>query len=483
MKLIDLVTSPWAITPERLSEIQGIYTTHLRGEKIDIESIEARLGRPLANDQQEYSLREGGVAVLTIDGVIAPKANLFTRVSGGVSAQMATRQVESAIADPRVKALILAIDSPGGSVFGTPELAAAVRELSAIKPIVSVTDGMMASAAYWIGSAANAVFATGPTVQVGSIGVVASHSHTPPQAGGARVTEITAGRYKRMAGPNAPLSEEGAAYIQGQVDHMYEVFVDAVAEHRGTTTQDVLSRMADGRIFIGSQALEAGLIDGFATVDAIAEQLAQDPGRYATRRRAPGAQAQTPAIQQAAGALPVDLPNAAEPVLLQPSATAIEDKPMPITREQLAADAPDVLAGVLADGAAQERARIQAVLSQTLPGHEALVQALAFDGKTTGPEAASAVLAAERAARTAQFASMTADAPAVVPVVPSATVQPTEAAQAAQTAQAAAARPVEERCAADWQANAALHAEFGTLAAYTAYTRASESGAARVFRK
>ena len=56
MKLLDIVNGPWAIQPENLAEIQGIYTTHLRGDKIDIAAIEARLGRPLANEQQQYSI-------------------------------------------------------------------------------------------------------------------------------------------------------------------------------------------------------------------------------------------------------------------------------------------------------------------------------------------------------------------------------------------------------------------------------------------
>ena len=164
MTLLDLITGAWAIEPDKLREIQAIYATHLRGEKIDIAALEARLGRPLASEQQQYTVEPGGVAVLRMSGVIAPKANLFMQVSGAMSTQMATRQLESALADQRVRSIVLAIDSPGGNVIGTPEMAAAVREMSAIKPIVTHSDGALASAAYWIGSAANAVYLSGPTV-------------------------------------------------------------------------------------------------------------------------------------------------------------------------------------------------------------------------------------------------------------------------------------------------------------------------------
>lgn len=410
MTLIDLLRSPWAILPDRLLEIQAIYATHLRGEKIDLAALEARLGRPLASEQQEYQVREGGVAVLNIEGVMAPKANLFMRVSGGMSTQMMGQQIESAMADARVRALVLVVDSGGGSTIGSPELAATVRELAAVKPIVTVTDGTMASAAYWVGSAANAVFATGPTIQVGSIGVVATHTYSP-QASGTQTTEITAGRYKRMGTTAKPLDEEGSAYIQQMVDHLYAVFVDAVADHRGVDAQTVLTHMADGRVFVGQQALDAGLIDGFATVDAIVARLAANPAEFATRRKAqvakPGNPRQQPAGAQASG-------NPTEPVLLNSPATETpEGTPMDI--KTLAEQHPELLAQIQAEaqtqGAKAEQDRIAAVRAQGMPGHEALIEKLAADGTTTGPQAAMAVLAAERATREAAAAAFLADAP------------------------------------------------------------------------
>ena len=77
MTLIDLLTGPWAIAPDKLLELQAIYATHFRGDKIDLPALEARLGRPLAHEQQDYRIEPGGVAVLSLSGVMAPKANLF----------------------------------------------------------------------------------------------------------------------------------------------------------------------------------------------------------------------------------------------------------------------------------------------------------------------------------------------------------------------------------------------------------------------
>lgn len=471
MQLIDILTAPWAITPVKLLEIQAIYATHLRGDKIDVDAIEARLQRPLASEQQEYSIREGGVAVLSIEGVIAPKANMFTRISGGVSAQMALRQAESAIADARVKSLVLAIDSPGGSTLGSPELGAGLRELAAIKPIVTVSDGVMCSAAYWVGSAANAVFISGPTVQVGSIGVVATHSFDPRNA--AQVTEITAGRYKRMASTDKPLTEEGRAYMQAMVDHLYSVFVNAVADNRGTSADAVLEHMADGRVFIGQQAIDAGLVDGVATVDAIVDQLAANPAALTARRRAQVGASGTPKPSGAGVAQQAD----ATPPPVSRGTT------MPFTREQLQAEAPELLQSILAEGhtagATAERARIQGIEAQAMPGHQALIDALKFDGKSTGADAAMAIVAAEKAQRGAQAAAMAADAPAPLAQIPAPAVQTTAAARDAATE----GLPVEDRCKAKYDASADLRKEFGSLAAFTAFTRAEEAGNARILNK
>ena len=422
MTLLDLLRGAWAIQPERLLEIQSIYDTHLRGEKIDIPAIEARLGRPLASEQQEYRIREGGVAVLSVEGVLAPKANLFMRVSGGASTQLLTKQVESAIADPRVRGLILQVDSGGGSALGVPELADTIRELAAVKPIVTVTDGVMASGAYWLGSAANAVFGSGTTVQVGSIGVVMTHNYTP-NASGAQTTEITAGRYKRMATTAKPLDEEATAYLQQMVDHIYGVFVDAVAQHRGVSADAVLEHMADGRVFIGQQAVDAGLLDGFMTVDQVAERMAANPAEFATRRKAQVA-ASAPA-KKPAGARADGTHATTEPVLLDLPATATT-KETTMDLKTLAEQHPDLLATIQADaraaGAKAEQERVAAVRSQSMKGHEALIEKLAADGKTTGPEAAMAVLAAERAAQEAAgkaFVETDAPAPAKTSAAPS----------------------------------------------------------------
>lgn len=414
MNLIDILTGPWAIEPDKLREIQAIYATHLRGEKIDVAAVEARLGRALANEQKRYEVAPGGVGVLTARGVMAPRANLFMQVSGGISSEMLRQQIDGMAADSRVKSALIAADSPGGNVLSIPAAIESLRALAAAKPTVLVSEGTIASAMYWFGSAANAVFIQGSTDRVGSLGVYARFGWDPKDD---NTVEIVRGQYK-MAGLNGQgPSKQFLEYAGRQLDHLYTVLVDDVAKHRGTSAKQVLEHMADGRVFIGQQAIDAGLVDGVSTVEAMVDRLATDPQEFAQRRRA----------VFALGA--VDNPSHEdEPVL--PVASAADPQPpqgadMPqieisaITRELLERDRPDLFAQLRdsflaqgrTEGAAAELARANGVRAALLPGHEALVAALAADGKTTPAEASLQVIAAERQARTAAASAHEQDAP------------------------------------------------------------------------
>lgn len=283
MKIIDVLTSPWAIMPEKLQEIQAIYMTHLRGDKIDIKGIEAQLGRPLNNEQKPYQIIDG-VAIIEINGVIAKKMNMFTRISGGASTQIAQRDITAAFNDPDANAIILSIDSPGGTVDGTEELASSIHDmtLQSSKPIVTFSDGLMASAAYWIGAASDRIYISGSTQTIGSIGVVATHVDYSKQEEqlGIKTTEIYAGKYKRIASEYAPLSDEGRQYIQDRIDYFYSIFVNTMARYRPEKLQipedDGAIPWADGRVFIGRQAIENGLVDGVSTLTELIARLSTE---------------------------------------------------------------------------------------------------------------------------------------------------------------------------------------------------------------
>ena len=282
MKVIDILTSPWAILPEKLREIQEIYAVHLRGDKIDIKGIEAKLGQPLNNEQKPYQVIDS-VALIELNGIIAKRMNIFTQISGGVSTQIATRDFKQASADSEVSAIILAIDSPGGTVDGTEEFASIIYEArqTGTKPIIAYCDGSLCSGAYWIGAAADRIYISGSTQQVGSIGVVATHVDYSEQEKmkGIKTTEIYAGKYKRINTEYAPLSKEGQAYMQDRVDYFYSIFANTMTRYRPgklAISDDGVLPWAEGKVFIGQQAIDNGLVDGVSTLEALISKLSQD---------------------------------------------------------------------------------------------------------------------------------------------------------------------------------------------------------------
>lgn len=379
MRLIDIIDGPWAITPEMLHEIRSIYAKHLRGEKIDIQAVEARVGKPLDKKEQTYDVIDG-TAIIPIEGVIAKKMNMFSRISGGVSTQLIERDIREALNDKEVRQIILYIDSPGGTVDGTFELANFIFENRGKKPIISYTDGMMHSAAYAIGSAADKVFISGDTAAVGSIGVVTAHEDISKweEKIGVKTTEIYAGRYKRIASEYAPLSAEGFITIKERIDYLYSIFINTVAKFRGVSPDDVLTKMSTDvkPYFIGQQAITAGLVDGISTLNGL---INNKSAGVAEKKQ-------------------------------------IKTKEVIMTKEEFKAQHPDIYQAIMdegqtsghisgiaegiaqgkKEGAAAELARIKTVKDQTVPGHEALLETLMFDGVTTGEQAAVKILAAEK---------------------------------------------------------------------------------------
>lgn len=273
MKILDILTSPWAIQPDKMQEIRNIYQTHMRGDKIDIKAINA--ASPAMN---MYEVKDG-VAIISIDSVLTKSRTFFSSLFGGTSMRDIGNQIDMAMADTEVHDIILAIDSPGGTVDGTQELVAKIGSHRGNgKSIVAVGDGIMASAAYWIASAADKIYIANDTTSVGSIGVVATHVDVSEQDKqfGEKWTEITAGAYKRIASNHAPLTVEGREYIQSQVDHIYSVFVQSVAANRGKDSVEDILPAADGKIFIGQQAVEVGLVDGIQNITVTANQLIKE---------------------------------------------------------------------------------------------------------------------------------------------------------------------------------------------------------------
>lgn len=239
------------------------------GPRIGLSESGAPLPVPVTRSPP---VAEGGIAVLPIYGTLVRRAVGLEAASGLTSYQDIAAQLDAAIADPSVAAVVLDIDSPGGESGGVFDLADRVRAAAQIKPIWALANDMAYSAAYALGSAASRFFVT-RTGGVGSIGVIAMHADQSVRDAkdGVRYTTVFAGARKNDLNPHEPISDEAHAFLKSEVDRIYGLFVDTVASHRSLTGDAV--RATEAGVFFGNDAVTAGLADAVGTFDDLLSEL------------------------------------------------------------------------------------------------------------------------------------------------------------------------------------------------------------------
>lgn len=274
---------PWALLPATLDMIVELMEMRAAGQVFTDEEIQARIGA--ARPRPAPQSTAGAIAVVAIHGVIAPRVNMMTEISGGTSADQLSMLMQRAVADPEISAIVLDVDSPGGSVFGCEELAATIRSLRGQKPIVAVANHLMASAAYWLASQADEVIAS-PSSQMGSIGVIAVHHDVSAAEAkeGVKTTLVTAGKYKGEGHPTQPLGEDARAAMQGLADGYYDAFVRDVARGRGVKPGAVREGFGEGRIVAAADAVRFGMADAVGTMSDVLGRLASGAKRVSVAR-------------------------------------------------------------------------------------------------------------------------------------------------------------------------------------------------------
>ena len=207
------------------------------------------------------------VDVINIEGTIVcgadSKENLFNQANGVTSGSI-MKQIREAAADDSVKALLLRIDSGGGSATAAEEVG---RELirfkeEAKKPIVATMGNTGASAAYWIAACASDKIYANATTLTGSIGVYMPYMNTEELFKKIGITsdKIKSGPYKDIMTNDRPMTKEEKEILQNIVDEIYDQFVYTVSAGRKMETSKVRA-IADGRIYTGRQAKNIGLVD------------------------------------------------------------------------------------------------------------------------------------------------------------------------------------------------------------------------------
>ena len=272
-----IYSTPWAIMPDKLEAICAFIHLKVSGGSASpdlVAQIRAENEISAARAQNVSTAGAGSVAVMPLYGIINQRyAGDFWGPSG-TSVQQFTQQFRQAVNDPNVKAIVIDVDSPGGSVSGVDELASEIFQARSKKQIIAVSNSLCASAAYYIASQASEMVVS-PSSLTGSIGVYSAHEDDSEMLSsmGVKVTLISAGKYKVEGNNFEPLGDGARAAMQGMVDSFYGLFVKAVARGRGVKASAVQNGFGEGRVLTAGDAVKAGMADRIGTLDDVLGKL------------------------------------------------------------------------------------------------------------------------------------------------------------------------------------------------------------------
>ncbi|NOZ58784.1 MAG: signal peptide peptidase SppA [Euryarchaeota archaeon] len=205
------------------------------------------------------------VAVIKIHGVISMNAGEGVLAAEATTPEEFRSQLEQALHDSSVKAILVEINSPGGSVVASAEIAEAIKEARQKKPVVAWLGEIATSGGYYVASASSYIVADPGTI-TGSIGVISvfpEYSRLLEKLG-INMTVIKAGEYKDFSTGYRPLTEEERRMVEEIIYDFYEQFIAEVASNRNLSKEHVRS-IAEGRIYSAKRARELGLVDEVGT--------------------------------------------------------------------------------------------------------------------------------------------------------------------------------------------------------------------------
>jgi signal peptide peptidase SppA len=291
--IAEFYSTPWAIQAHAYAVMCEVLERWAAGVQLSAEEIRAAIGEaPEVVAQRRAAAARAGqgvVAVLPVYGILTQRGNMVSDVSGpgGTSVARLAQAFNAAVADETVAAIVLDVDSPGGSVYGISELAQQIYDARAAKPVIAVANSQAASAAYWLSASASEVVIT-PSGEAGSIGVITEHKDDSKaeEAKGVTRTVVSAGKYKAEGA--GPLTAEARAALQERVDAYYETMVKDIARGRNVAQKAVREGFGEGRTLGSARAVKEGLADRVATLDQVL-------GELVSRGRPGGARAQAPA--------------------------------------------------------------------------------------------------------------------------------------------------------------------------------------------
>ena len=271
--LARVFDAPLFISRPKLDVILSVLNEELNLgiETVDIEAagLEAR-GR-----SRPYHVTSDGIAQIAIHGTLVRRVQGLDALSGLRSYDQIREEVLDAATDPQVRGILLDIDSPGGEAAGMFDLMSVLREAAEMKPMYAAANDDALSAAYGIASVAKQIFVT-RTGAAGSVGAIAVHldeSKANEQAG-KNYSVLRAGARKAEHNSLEPLTEEGRASLQAELDRLHELFVNEVAESRQLDPQRV--RETEAQVYHAENAVTAGFADEVGTLEDAHRALVQE---------------------------------------------------------------------------------------------------------------------------------------------------------------------------------------------------------------
>jgi len=241
-----LLKQPWLITPDAFRAMTVAAHAFL----------DNRTPLPSLSRSPLLSL-EDGVGVVAMNGPMIRKPDLFSQILfNATDSEEICTAVREAGDRPDIEAVFLDIDSPGGTVTGTPELAQAVADVNRKKPVYAFSSGLMCSAAYWVASQAQAIYVT-PSARVGSIGVIQPvvDDSEALKNEGIKVEVFAAGKFKSIGTPGVSLTDAQREFIQSNIEETAGDFYAAVLARGRKIPTDAM----EGQDFSGKQAQRMNL--------------------------------------------------------------------------------------------------------------------------------------------------------------------------------------------------------------------------------
>ena len=257
--MLQSVSDVWALALDKCGSLATTSETFVG----TLEELHmARMGKP--------PRAKGAIAYLSLSGTLTQKGSFW----GGTSMEAFGRAFDAAVANDKVGAILIEVDSGGGDARGTAELSDKIFAARGTKDIIAVANADAHSAAFWVASAADQLHVT-PSGEVGSVGVWTMHANESKylENMGVEITLVHAGKHKVDGHPFGPLPEEVRNDMQSAVDEINGNFHAALARNFGITRKEVKDNFGDGKSFFAPEAKKRGMVHGIGSFESVLDTM------------------------------------------------------------------------------------------------------------------------------------------------------------------------------------------------------------------